>query len=239
MVLLIARREFMTRVRSRFFLIGTAVLVVLLAAFIVLQGEVLNRTTTTVKVGFVGASQVLAQPLAAASAGSVTVKTQLVQSVSSGEDQVRSGSLDALVSGDPAAPEVEVKDQLDSTVTATLNRLVQDVVFKQALAGSRVDHAAIDAKVAAAGIHLAPRSQRAPMRMSGRLQSPGTTWSSSTQCRKARSRTCFASWRRRSSARWYAATGISTRPRMQRRRRCWRRPPNGRGMASPPTLAPG
>jgi hypothetical protein len=68
MVLLIARREFMTRVRSRFFLIGTAVLVVLLAGFI-LQAEVLNRTTNTVKVGFVGASQVLAQPLAAASAG--------------------------------------------------------------------------------------------------------------------------------------------------------------------------
>ena len=152
--LLIVRREFLTRARSSFFLIATAVLMVGIAGFIVLQAEVLNRTTTTVKVGFVGASQVLAQPLAASSGGGVTVKTQVVQSVSAGEDQVRSGDLDALVSGDPAAPKVEVKDQLDPTVAMTLNGLVQEIAFKQALAGTGIDPAAIEAKVAAAGIHL-------------------------------------------------------------------------------------
>ena len=151
---LIARREFLTRVRSRFFLIGTAVLMVLIAGYIVLQAFVFNRSTTTVKVGFVGASQVMAQPLqAAASTGSVKVRTQVVQSVPSGEEQVRSGSLDALVSGDPSGPEVEVKDQLDPTVAAALDGLVKQAVFEQALAGSGVDPAAIEAKVAASGIH--------------------------------------------------------------------------------------
>jgi ABC-2 type transport system permease protein len=151
-VFLIARREFITRVRSRFYLIGTGVLVVALAGFIVLQAEVLNKSSTTLTVGFVGASQALAKPLAATSGGGVTIKTQLVQSVSSGEAQVRSGDLDALVSGDPSAPEVEYKDQLDSTLAGNLTTLVQDIVFRQALAASGVDPAGIEAKVAAAGI---------------------------------------------------------------------------------------
>ena len=153
-VLLIVRREFLTRVRSRFFLIGTLLLMVLLAGYIVIQAEVINRSTTTVKVGFVGAAQVLAKPLAASSGGGETIQTQLVDSVSSGEDLVRSGDLDALVSGDSAAPMVEVKDQLDPTVSTTLTALVQGIVFEQALAGTGVDPAPIEAKVAAAGFHL-------------------------------------------------------------------------------------
>jgi ABC-2 type transport system permease protein len=163
-VLLIARREFVTRVRSRFFLIGTVVLMVLLAGYIILQADVINRSTTTVKVGFVGASQTLAKPLAATSGGGVTIQTQLVQSAGSGEDQVRSGDLDALVSGDPSAPEVEYKDQLDPTLAANLNSLVQDIVFRQALAGSGVDPAAIEAKVAAAGFHAVALDPNAAQR---------------------------------------------------------------------------
>jgi ABC-2 type transport system permease protein len=164
---LIARREFLTRVRSRVYLIATAVLMVALAGFIVLLAVVNNRSTTTVQVGFVGASQALAKPLAASSGGGVTIQTQTVQSVRSGEDQVRSGFLDALVSGDPAAPVVEYKAQLDSTVATALTSVVQDMVFRQALAGSGVDPTSIEAKVAAAGFHgvaldpnAAERSQR-------------------------------------------------------------------------------
>ena len=127
---------------------------VLLAGYIVLQAEVINKSTTTVKVGFVGAAQALAQPLAASSGSGVTIQTETVQSVSSGEDLVRSGDLDALVSGDPAAPEVEVKDQLDPEVATTLTALVQGIVFEQALAGTGIDPAAIEAKVGAAGIHV-------------------------------------------------------------------------------------
>jgi ABC-2 type transport system permease protein len=164
---LIARREFLTRVRSRVYLIATAVLVVALAGFIVLLSVVNNRSTTTVLVGFFGASEALAKPLAASSGGGVTIQTQTVQSVRSGEDQVRSGSLDALVSGDPTAPVVEYKAQLDSTVATALTSVVQDMVFRQALAGSGVDPTGIEAKVAAAGFHgvaldpnAAQRSQR-------------------------------------------------------------------------------
>lgn len=165
---LIARREFLTRVRSRVYLIATAVLVVALAGFIVLLAIVNNRSTTTVQVGFVGASEALAKPLAASSGGGVTIQTQTVQSVRAGEEQVRSGSLDALVSGDPAAPVVEYKAQLDSTVATALTSVVQDFVFRQALAGSGVDPTGIEAKVAAAGFHgvaLDPNAEQRSQRM--------------------------------------------------------------------------
>jgi len=63
---LVARREFTTRIRSRFFIVGTIVFAGLLAGYIVLQALVISRVTTTVKVGFSGDAAVLAQPLKSA-----------------------------------------------------------------------------------------------------------------------------------------------------------------------------
>jgi ABC-2 type transport system permease protein len=164
-VYLIGRREYLTRVRSRFFLIGTAVLMVLLAGYIVLQALVINRAATTVKIGFVGASQALAQPLkAAGAADKVTVETHLVQDVASGESQVRDGNLDVLVSGELTAPVVEVKEQLDPTMAATLTGLAQQAALTQALSTSGVDPAAIESKVASAGIHLVTLDPNAAQR---------------------------------------------------------------------------
>ena len=62
-IYLIARREFTTRVRSRFFIFGTVLFAVLLAGYIVLQAVVISRVTTTVKIGFSGDAQTLAEPL--------------------------------------------------------------------------------------------------------------------------------------------------------------------------------
>ena len=62
-VYLVARREFLTRVRTRFFTIGTAVLLVAVAGWIVLQGTVLGQMQTTYQVACLGAAQALRQPL--------------------------------------------------------------------------------------------------------------------------------------------------------------------------------
>jgi ABC-2 type transport system permease protein len=153
-VFLIARREFVTRVRSRFFIVGTIVFVAALAGYIVLQAYVLGRMTTTVKVGFDSSAQVLAQPLQTAGrAEKVNIKIQDVASVADGEADVRAGKLDALVSGDPAAPDVAVKDMLDPTVEATLNALVKQQALNHALATAGVNPATVDAQVASASIH--------------------------------------------------------------------------------------
>jgi ABC-2 type transport system permease protein len=153
--LLITRREFLTRVRSRLFLIGTVLLMGLLAGYIVLQAYVFNRSTTTVTIGFVGASQSLAQPLKAAiSSPDLKVDTQTVSDVQTGEDMVRSGDLDALVSGDPSAPHVAVKDSLDPTTAATLTGLVQLDALNRAVTAGGLNASAIDAKVESANFQL-------------------------------------------------------------------------------------
>ena len=155
MFYLVARREFVTRVRTRFFQIGTVVLVLLLAGYIVLQADVLSKRSTTVKVGFAGAAKAFAQPLkTAAESKSLKVETTLVSDVGTGEAEVRAGTIDAFVSGQTSAPDVAVKDQLDPTVGATLDSLVKEVVLNQAITSSGGNASAIDAQVGAAGIHL-------------------------------------------------------------------------------------
>lgn len=151
---LIARREFLTRARSRFFLIGTVVLAVLLAGFLVLQSFLAGRPTT-VKIGFAGDAQVLAAPLVrAAGSKTLTIDAKTVDDIAGGQAQVRNGDLDALVSGDPAAPNVYVKDTLDPVVAATLTGLAQQVALNRALTAAGANPAAIEAQVAQAGIRV-------------------------------------------------------------------------------------
>jgi len=154
-IYLIARREFVTRVRSRFFIVGTIAFSLLLAGYIVVQAVVISKATTTVTIGFAGDAAVLAQPLAnAAATDNVQIDVHHLSSAADGETQVRSGSLDAAVSGDAAAPDVAVKDSLNPTVAATLNALVKQVALTRALQASGANPAEVEGKVAAASIHL-------------------------------------------------------------------------------------
>ncbi len=154
-VLLIVRREFLTRARSRFFIGGTIALMALMVGYIVVQALFISKAVTTVKVGFDQSAQVLAQPLKSA-AGSATfeIVTSTWTNASDGVQQVRDGKLDAMVTGDPAAPKVAVMNDLNPTVAATLNTLVKEVALSRALATSGVDPATIEAKVASAGIDV-------------------------------------------------------------------------------------
>lgn len=153
-ILLIARREFVTRVRSRFYIGGTILFMAALAGYIFLQAYVIGRMTTTVKVGFDSTAVVLASPLQAAGhAANLNVETHEVASVPEGKDEVRSGTLDAFVSGDPTGPEVAVKDTLNPTIEATLDALVKQQALNRALTAAGANPAAIEAQVAAATIH--------------------------------------------------------------------------------------
>ena len=162
---LIARRELVTRVRSRFFTIGTAVLIILVVGYVLLQAFVLNRAATTVKVGFSGQAQVLERRVEASSAAlGLHVDARTVPDVGTGEAEVRAGSLDALVSGDPAAPATAVKDQLDPSLQAALTAAVRQQALERALTAQRVDPLPIEAKTAAAGIRLVTLDPQAAQR---------------------------------------------------------------------------
>lgn len=154
-VYLVARREFMTRVRSRVFRIGTVLVVLLLIGFVVLQTRVLNHKTSVTTVGFTSSAQVLAQPLSrSAHTLGLDIAIQGVSGQAAGESLVRSGQLDALVSGSPLSPRVIVKSQLNATLQAALSGLVKQEVLAAQLAAHGLNPHTIDAAIAGATIHV-------------------------------------------------------------------------------------
>ncbi len=110
-VYLIARREVVIRVRSRVFRIATILIVLLLIGLVILKSLVLTTKPTVVTVGFSGPAQVLAQPLKEAARGLGRIAIQHVATRAVGENLVRSGTLDVLVSGSPLSPRVVVMNQ--------------------------------------------------------------------------------------------------------------------------------
>ena len=169
LVYLVARREFLTRIRSRFYQVSTVLAIVLLSGYIVLQATVLNKAFNTSRVGFVGATQAYAAPLQAAlKATGGNLEATNLDSVQQGVDEVNAGKLDAVVSGDAAAPTVTVRDKLDPTLEAVFDGILQRAALNRALAQSGLDPTAIDSRIAAAKVDVTTTDPGAAER-NGRL----------------------------------------------------------------------
>ncbi len=154
-VYLVARREFVIRVRSRVFRIGTALMVLFLIGSVVLQQGVLNTGGGVTTVGFTGPTQALAQPLTAAARGSgLDIAIRRVSSDATGRSQLRSGQLDVLVSGSPLSPEVSVTSQLDATLQTLLTDLAAEEVLRARLAAHGLNPRPIVAAVVGTTIHV-------------------------------------------------------------------------------------
>src|SRR5205823_2498997 len=100
-VLLVARREFRTRVRTKSFVIGTAVIILMLVGLVLLQTLLFDRANHST-VGLAGQATALSAPQrdTARSLGK-DVEVRDVVDARAGGDQVRRGDLDALVTGAP------------------------------------------------------------------------------------------------------------------------------------------
>ena len=152
---LIARREFLTRVRTRFFIFGTALMVVVLAGYVLVQVLVVNTSTSTpLKVGLAGSAQVLSPALKAQAslAGTNIRVSRVVQS--RGESEVRNGDLDALVSGPPTSPEVLVKDRANPELVNLLTALVRQEALSSQLSAAGLDPATVEARAASANVRV-------------------------------------------------------------------------------------
>jgi ABC-2 type transport system permease protein len=150
-VLLVARREVVVRWRSRPLRVGTLGLMlgIVIAALV---AAALQRQVATPTVGFVGSAQALAQPFAAtAEALGSALSTSDVESLASGEADVRSGRLAVLVSGAPTAPEAFVKEGLDQTLRVALDEAVKQVVLSRLVRAAGLDPRTVLAEVADAG----------------------------------------------------------------------------------------
>src|SRR5579864_9721441 len=118
-VYLVARRELLTRIRSRFWLVGTALLVLVVCGYIVVQAKVISPHGASTSVAFVDQAGALQPGVSrTAAALGLTVNVQQVQSGAEGIAEVDAGSLDALVSGTPTRPAVTVKEQLSPALAS-------------------------------------------------------------------------------------------------------------------------
>jgi ABC-2 type transport system permease protein len=163
-VLLVARREFRGRVRTRSFVIGTGLIVALLVGLVLMQSLLFGRADA-VTVGLVGQATALSEPLRdTGRALGRDVDVREVPDPAAGVDQVRSGRLDVLVTGAPDALRVTVKDQLDGTVRAALVSVVQQQVLDAQFAEAGLDPKQVRQNIAAAGLRVTTLEAADPQR---------------------------------------------------------------------------
>jgi ABC-2 type transport system permease protein len=156
-VALIARREFVTRVRTRVFIIGTALVLIAIVGYLVFQNLVLSKQgpSKTYKFAYFGEAQSLADPLtASAKALGIAVERAPVSDETQAESQVRKGTLDALVRGAATSPEVLVPDQLSTTLQSLLQALVRQRALESQLTAAGLNPATVEANLASATVHV-------------------------------------------------------------------------------------
>lgn len=165
---LIARREIVTRARSKAFLISTTLMLVGIAGYIVLI-NVIGASVSHATVGFMPDNARLAAPLVSAGkAVGLTISTTTVADRPAGEAQVRAGKIDALVTGAPTGFQVEVKKSLNDNLRSAFSVLSRQVALNAVLAQHHVDPAAVSGAVDGATVHtraLQPGSRYQTVRL--------------------------------------------------------------------------
>jgi ABC-2 type transport system permease protein len=160
-VRLVAGRELSTRIRSKAFLVGTLVMVILVVA-LSLGVKLLNHSSTTT-VGLTPSSASLSSSVvsSAKSIGS-TVKTRVVADQATGEREVRSGKLDALITDDNGQIQAIVKRDVSDSLKHGLNVLAGQVAFNEQIVRLGGDPTQVQTALASAHVRvlslLPPRS---------------------------------------------------------------------------------
>ncbi|HEX6360073.1 ABC transporter permease [Actinophytocola sp.] len=133
-VWLVARRELNTRLRTRSFTIGTVASALVLVGFVLMQSTVFDADHRDT-IGLAGQAIAVADQLVdEAHQVGRDVRTVEVTDVEAGRGQVADGTLDALVTGAPAALTVLVNQTLDDELRGVLNGLVRQQVLRGQLA---------------------------------------------------------------------------------------------------------
>ncbi|HEX2130535.1 MAG TPA: ABC transporter permease [Actinophytocola sp.] len=152
---LVARREVTARLHTRSFVVGTVVSMVVLVGFVLAHSTLFDERRFTT-VGLNGQSIAVAEPLTeAAAALDLEVRTTEVTDLTAAREQVADGTLDALVSGAPAALHVLVRGDLDPDLHNVLDGIVQRQVLSGLLASvEELDAGEVLATIAGADVEV-------------------------------------------------------------------------------------
>ena len=162
-VALVARRELSTRVRSRAYRVGVALMVLLVVGTTVVLHFVHGGGPGTSTVGLLRQDASLAAPLeAGGSAAGQRVVARTVPDQSVGLALLRDGQLDALVSVLPQGLQVTVEKTLDSTLHGMLGSLAREQALDTQIVRLGGDPAKVAGAEASATVRVAaldpPRS---------------------------------------------------------------------------------
>ncbi|MFI5608486.1 ABC transporter permease [Amycolatopsis sp. NPDC051903] len=161
-VRLVAKREITTRLHTRSFVVSTAVLLLLLIGYVALEAFLAGSTATT-KVALTGQAQGIAQQLQlAGKAGGRTIEVVTVPTEQDGLAEVRSGDVDALVSGSASRLRVAAKSTVDQQLQRALDGIVQQQVLDAQLSAADLDPVSVHQAVSAAHVEVQPLEARDP-----------------------------------------------------------------------------
>ena len=145
-VLLVARREFSTQVRSRSFLVGLVITLVLFGGIAALTAFVAGQSASK-SLGLTAATAPLRGVLQeAAGAQGIDLRIAEVDDAT-GRAQVGRDDLDALLTGAPGDYRLVGRDAVDSGLEAIVSGAVQQQELRAALAGAGIDPAALRSRV--------------------------------------------------------------------------------------------
>ncbi|WP_439383868.1 ABC transporter permease [Amycolatopsis lexingtonensis] len=146
-VWLVLKRELNTRLRTRSFVIGTAVLLVLLLGYVGFQTALAGSADKST-VGLTGQATGIAKQLQIAAAQSGRqVETVTVTDPAEGRKKVEDGDLDALVSGSAAKLTATYKSALDDQLRRVLDQVAQQQVLDGVLSSAQLEPADVMAQV--------------------------------------------------------------------------------------------
>jgi ABC-2 type transport system permease protein len=137
-VLLVARREVMTQLRSRGFVIGLVVTLVLFGGVVLLSSWISSNTSSHT-LGVTQQAQGLEPALRQAAQAQDAELTVREVDDATGRAQVDSGDLDALLTGSPGAYRLVGLDSVGDGLRSIVDSAVQQQVLQSALAGAGVD----------------------------------------------------------------------------------------------------
>lgn len=151
-VWLVALRELRTRVRSRSFVIGTLITILMVAAYPLMM-FLISRADSPTSVGFAPTTAAVAAPLkSAADANNTDIRTERVTDVATGERRVREGELDALVTSGRDGVRLVVEKNPDEDLTTALNQVLRQRAMSAELARAGLDPTALRQRVASSTV---------------------------------------------------------------------------------------
>ncbi|MBA2388364.1 MAG: ABC transporter permease [Acidimicrobiia bacterium] len=154
-VALVARRELLTRLRSKVFLITTGIAALLVVAASLLATSISTDEGTDATIGVPAGAPTLPDQIAAVGASlGLNLDTEEVAGIEDGRAGVRDGDLDAFVMPDGERLSVIVESDLDPELESAFNVLAASTVLDREITDLGGDPAAVNRAISQAAVNL-------------------------------------------------------------------------------------